>query len=60
MGLKIRDDQIMTSGDVTINYLKKYYQDKTIYLVATDIVEKSFRESGIKLGVKCRRCCNFL
>ena len=50
MGLKIRDDQIMTSGDVTINYLKKYYQDKTIYLVATDIVEKSFRESGIKLG----------
>ena len=49
MGLNIRRDQIITSGDVTINYLKKYYDGKKIYLMATDIVEESFRESGINL-----------
>ncbi|HZK25911.1 MAG TPA: HAD-IIA family hydrolase [Thermoclostridium sp.] len=50
MGLKIRPEQIMTSGDITINYLKKHYQGKTIYLVATDIVEKNFIDNGISLG----------
>lgn len=49
MGLRIREDQIITSGDVTINYLKKYYNDKKIYLMATDIVEKSFYDNGINL-----------
>lgn len=49
MGLNIRRDQIMTSGDITINYLKKYYNDKKIYLMATDIVEKDFYEKGINL-----------
>lgn len=50
MGLNISEDQIMTSGDVTINYLKKYYNGKKIYLMATDIVEKSFYNSGINLS----------
>jgi len=49
MGLNISKDQIITSGDVTINYLKKYYNGKKIYLMATDIVEKQFYESGINL-----------
>lgn len=49
MGLDIRKDQIITSGDVTINYLKKYYNGKKIYLMATDIVEKHFYDSGINL-----------
>lgn len=49
MGLNIRKDQIITSGDVTINYLKKYYSGKKIYLMATDIVEEHFYKSGINL-----------
>lgn len=50
MGLKITGNQIATSADVTINYLKKYYKDKTIYLLATPIVEKQFIDSGIKIN----------
>ena len=50
MGLDIGKDQIITSGDVTINYLKKNYNGKKIYLMATEIVEKHFYESGINLS----------
>jgi len=50
MGLEITRNQIATSADVTINYLKKYYTDKSIYLLATPIVEKQFRDSGIKIN----------
>jgi len=50
MGLDIRKDQIITSGDVTINYLKKFYSGKKIYLMATEIVEKDFSERGIILS----------
>ncbi len=49
MGCMIKDNQIATSGDVTIHYLKKFYTDKRIYLLATDIVEKSFISSGVCL-----------
>ncbi|AGI38859.1 HAD-IIA family hydrolase [Thermoclostridium stercorarium] len=49
MGLNITKDRILTSGDVTINYLKKYYNGKRIYLMATEIVEKEFLERGINL-----------
>lgn len=50
MGLKITRQQIATSADVTINYLKKHYKDKTIYLLATPVVEKQFFESGIRIN----------
>lgn len=49
MGLYITRNQIITSGDVTIDYLKKYYSGKKIYLMATKIVEKDFCERGINL-----------
>jgi 4-nitrophenyl phosphatase len=52
MGCEINSDQIATSGDVTINYLKKYYNNKKIYLLATPIVEKHFINSGISLDDK--------
>jgi len=50
MGCMINKDQIATSGDVTINFLRKYYPGKEIFLLATQIVEDHFRESGIRLS----------
>lgn len=49
MGCPIRRDQIMTSGDVTITYLKETYEGKTIYLVGTPDLEESFESEGICL-----------
>lgn len=52
MGCSITGDQIATSGDVTIHYLKRHYKDKRIYLLATPAVEKDFCDSGIHLDDK--------
>ncbi len=49
MGCPIGRDQIMTSGDVTIAYLKETYPGKTVYLVGTPALEESFRQEGIRL-----------
>lgn len=49
MGCPIGRDQIMTSGDVTIAYLKRTYPDKSVYLVGTPALVESFREEGILL-----------
>lgn len=52
MGCVITEDQIATSGDVTINYLHKHYRNKKIYLMAPPAVEEHFRSSGIQLDDK--------
>ena len=52
MGCPIRRDQIMTSGDVTITYLRETYREKTVYLVGTPDLEESFEEAGILLWKK--------
>lgn len=52
MRCRITGDQIATSGDVTINYLKKHYTDQKIFLLATPAVEKHFSDSGILLDRK--------
>lgn len=49
MGCKIGRESIMTSGDVTIRYLETFYKGKTIYLMGTEALKKSFMESGIIL-----------
>lgn len=49
MNCHITRRQIMTSGDVTIQFLKTYYPDKKVYLVGTEALEESFAESGIHL-----------
>ncbi len=44
MGCPITREQIMTSGDVTIAYLKANYEGKRIYLMGTPALkENSFR-----------------
>lgn len=45
----ITRNQIITSGDVMIQYLKTYYPDKTVYLMGTPDLEENFRENGIRL-----------
>jgi len=49
MGCFVEENQILTSGDVTIKYLKENHPDSGVFLVGTDILEGSFRKAGIKL-----------
>ncbi|MDO5417586.1 MAG: HAD-IIA family hydrolase [Lachnospiraceae bacterium] len=49
MDCPITREQIMTSGDVTIAYLKERCPGKLVYLVGTPALEESFREAGIRL-----------
>ena len=49
MGCYIKRNQIITSGDVMIQYLKEYYSEKKVYLVGTPDLEENFRENGILL-----------
>lgn len=49
MGCSITRRQVMTSGDVMIAYLKKYYPGKSVYLLGTPALQESFREEGIAL-----------
>ncbi len=50
LGFPCERDMIVTSGDVTIAYLKKYYQGKPVYLVGTPALEESFAQAGIVLS----------
>ncbi len=49
MDCHIGPGDIYTSGDITINYLKKYYPDSSVYLMGTPPLVRSFEEAGIKL-----------
>ncbi|MEG1947159.1 MAG: HAD-IIA family hydrolase [Lachnospiraceae bacterium] len=52
MNCTIDRNQIMTSADVTIKYIKTYFSDKSVYLVGTPALEQSFREAEINLTQK--------
>lgn len=49
MGCFIGRDQIMTSGDVMIRFLKAEHPGKSVYLLGTDPLFDSFKEAGIVL-----------
>jgi len=49
MNCFVNESDIVTSGDVTIRFLKENYPDAGVYLVGTDLLEESFNRSGIKL-----------
>lgn len=49
LGFSPTPDEIMTSGDVTIEFLKRHRAGKSVYLVGTDELVDSFRESGIDM-----------
>jgi len=49
MSCHINRDRIMTSGDVTIEFLKRNRTNQTVYLVGTPALVESFEEAGIPL-----------
>ncbi|MBU4440111.1 MAG: HAD-IIA family hydrolase [Acetobacterium sp.] len=49
MGCFVEENRIITSGDVTIQYLKTYYPGKSVYLMGTPLLEESFLKNGINL-----------
>lgn len=49
MGCLVDPSSIVTSGDVTIKYLKENFPDSTVYLLGTPQLEESFRQAGIRL-----------
>ena len=49
LGFSPEKEEILTSGDVTIEYLKRHLSGKTVYLVGTPELEEQFAASGISL-----------
>lgn len=49
MNCHIGRDQIMTSGDVMIRFLKANYPGKSVYLLGTKPLVEDFEEAGINL-----------
>lgn len=49
MGYPATERDIMTSGDVTVEFLKANYPDKKVYLAGTPALKALFRSAGICL-----------
>ncbi|HPT83836.1 MAG TPA: HAD-IIA family hydrolase [Limnochordia bacterium] len=49
MGVELSEDQVFTSGQATIYYLKKYNYPRKLYLVGTPALEEEFRQAGFIL-----------
>ncbi|MBP5271207.1 MAG: HAD-IIA family hydrolase [Clostridia bacterium] len=49
LGFSPSEGEIMTSGDVTIEFLRRHRAGKSVYLVGTDELVESFRDAGINM-----------
>ncbi len=49
LGFEPRDGEIMTSGDVTYEFLKRHRAGQSVYLVATDELVEEYRAKGVNL-----------
>ena len=49
LGFEPRADEILTSGNVTIEFLRRHRTGRTVYLVGTPELESQFSEAGISL-----------
>ena len=49
LGFSPREDEIMTSGDVTVEFLKRHRPGKSVYLVGTPELVEHFGASGIPM-----------
>ena len=49
LGFSPREDEIMTSGDVTVEFLKRHRAGKSVYLVGTPELVEHFCASGIPM-----------
>ncbi len=52
MGFGAERCDVVTAGDVTIEYLKRNRPNESVYLVGTPALEESFKEAGIELSEK--------
>ena len=48
LGFEPREDEIMTSGDVTREFLLAYRKYKAVYMVATDELVEEYKSKGVK------------
>ena len=49
LGFEPGENEIMTSGDVTLEFLKRHRAGKSVYLVGTDELVEEYAAKGIKL-----------
>ena len=49
LGFSPSAEEIMTSGDVTLEFLKRHRKGKRVYLIGTEELNAQFREGGIDL-----------
>ena len=49
LGFEADDGDVVSSADVTIDFLKRHHAGQSVYLVGTPALENSFREAGITL-----------
>ena len=49
MGLEVSRDDVLTSGDVCIDYLKKNHEGASVFLMGTETLRASFTEAGVRL-----------
>ena len=49
LGFEPSEDEIMTSGDVTFEFLKRHREGKSVYLVGTDELCREYADKGINL-----------
>lgn len=47
MGLSIENDRIVTSGQATIDYLKRNFSGKKVFLLGNELLRAEFEEEGI-------------
>ena len=49
MGLNVGREKIITSGDATIEVIKREFAGKSVYLLGNDLLKKQFADAGITL-----------
>ncbi|MDO4284387.1 MAG: HAD-IIA family hydrolase [Eubacteriales bacterium] len=49
MGLPVTERQIITSGQATIWYLKRYFPGRKVFLLGNELLRQEFDEAGIPL-----------
>ena len=50
MGLSVDESRIVTSGQATIEYLKRNFPGKRVFLLGNELLTREFEEAGISLS----------
>lgn len=59
-GFSPTPEEIMTSGDVTMEFLCRHRADKSVYLLGTDELVSAFRDKGICLVNETEKACDIV